>query len=254
MTKNLRDYSFDIFYSKADNPLYNFYIPSLSRSVQYDRSAGYFSSAGLAIAAAGVARLIQNNGRMRLLVGADLSEHDVKAIEDGYDLQQKVSERLLERFPDPEDALLKQRLEVMAWMVAEGTLEIQVVLPKDDKGLPIPASVAQDYYHPKSGVFTDSEGNQVAFSGSVNESYQAWVNNYEELNVFSSWAGGNDPARIGNIKRRFDNLWDGKDPDWIAFDIPKAAKERLVKYRPKQAPTRDPLERDREQKQVNFIF
>ena len=126
---------------------------------------------------------------MRLLVGADLSEQDVKAIEQGYDLQQKVSERLIEHFPDPEEAFLKKRLEILAWMIAEGTLEIRVVLPTDTRGLPIPASLTQDYYHPKSGVFTDIEGNQVAFSGSVNESYRAWMNNYEALNVFHSWAG-----------------------------------------------------------------
>ena len=251
MVENLRSYSFDIFYSKADNPLHNFYIPALSSSIQYDRSAGYFSSAGLAIAATGVARLIQNEGKMRLLVGADLSEQDLEAIEQGYDLQQKICERLLERFPDPVDALLKQRLEVMAWMIAEGTLEIRVVLPKDKNGLPIPANLAQDYYHPKSGVFTDADGNQVAFSGSVNESYQAWVNNYEELNVFTSWAGGKEPERIGNIKQRFENLWEGKDPDWISLNIPKAVRERLVKFRPKQAPTRDPLEKEETEEPIS---
>jgi len=34
----------------------------------------------------------------------------------------------------------KQRLEVLAWMVAEGTLEIKVVLPRDERGLPIQPS------------------------------------------------------------------------------------------------------------------
>ena len=78
MGDNLQDYSYEIFYSKVDNPLINFYIPALSRSIKYDRSAGYFSSSGLAIAAAGVARLIQNNGKMRLLVGADLIPLDIR--------------------------------------------------------------------------------------------------------------------------------------------------------------------------------
>ena len=75
--------------------------------MQYDRSAGFFSSSALAVAAAGVARLIQNNGRMRLLVGAALDEQDIESIRQGYDLKTRVTERLLERFPDPQDALLR---------------------------------------------------------------------------------------------------------------------------------------------------
>jgi transposase InsO family protein len=60
-----KEIAFRIFYGPVDNPLDNFYIPALSASVQYDRSAGYFSSSALVVAAAGVARLIQNGGRMR---------------------------------------------------------------------------------------------------------------------------------------------------------------------------------------------
>ena len=148
----LRDHSFRIFYGPADDPLNNFYIPALSASVRYDRSAGFFSSTALAVAASGVARLIQNGGRMRLLVGASLDENDVAAIQQGHDLQARVTERLLQHFPDPQDALLRARLEVMAWMIAEGMLEVKVVLPRDERGLPIPAAHAQDYYHPKSGI------------------------------------------------------------------------------------------------------
>lgn len=149
----LKEIAFRIFCGPVDNPLDNFYIPALSASVQYDRSAGYFSSSALVVAAAGVARLIQNGGRMRPLVGAELSEGDVESIRQGHDLQAKINERLLEHFPDPQDALMKERLEVLAWMVAEGTLEIKVVLPTDLDGYPIPATQTHDYYHVKSGIF-----------------------------------------------------------------------------------------------------
>jgi hypothetical protein len=179
MENRLRAHPFRIFYSPADDPLNNFYIPALSSSVRYDRSAGFFSSSALAVAAAGVARLIQNGGRMRLLVGADLSEDDVEAIQQGYDLKERMTQRLLERFPDPQDAMMNERLQALAWMVAEGTLEIKVVLPCDERGLPRPASVAQDYYHPQSGLFTDAEGDQVAFTGSINETETGWIRNYE---------------------------------------------------------------------------
>lgn len=237
---SLRGHPFRIFYGPADNPLDNFYLPALSASVRYDRSAGYFSSSALAVAAAGVARLIQNGGRMRLLVGAELSQADAEAIRQGHDLQERLQQRLLERFPDPQDALMRERLEVLAWMVAEGTLEIKVVLPKDTDGLPIPAHLTADYYHAKSGIFTDLNGDQVGFTGSINESETAWRKNYEQFMVFTSWGEG--AAFLPHVVQNFERLWNGREPDWIAVEIPRAVRDHLLRYRPLVAPTRDPLE------------
>src|ERR1035438_10776358 len=46
-----------------------FYNPALTCAVQYDRMTGYFSADALALAARGIAALITNDGRMRLIVG-----------------------------------------------------------------------------------------------------------------------------------------------------------------------------------------
>ena len=232
----LRDHEFRTFYAPSDEPLENFYIPALTASIQYDRSAGFFSSTALAVAASGVAGLVRNGGRMRLLVGADLSGEDVDAIRHGYDLKDRVRERMELRLVDVEDQLLKDRLAVLAWMVAEGTLEIRVVLPTDEYGLHIPASESADYYHPKQGIFTDKEGNQVAFSGSVNESETGWKNNYETFLVFKSW----EPSpHLGQIALDFEHLWEGKEKDWIALDIPEAVRQKLLKYKPALLPDID---------------
>ncbi len=241
---SLRDHSLKIFYSPADDPLNNFYIPALSSSVRYDRSAGFFSSSALAVAAAGVARLIQNGGHMRLLVGASLSEQDVEAIQQGHDLKERLTQHMLERFPDPQDALMKERLAVLAWMIAEGMLEIKVVLPRDEHGLPLPAPLTEDYYHAKLGIFTDTQGDQVGFSGSVNESETAWRKNYEQLTVFFSW--DNTAAYLEQHKIIFERLWNGKEKEWIALDIPEAIRSQLLKYRPSYPPQFDPLERRKE--------
>ncbi|MFQ6043839.1 MAG: DEAD/DEAH box helicase family protein, partial [Candidatus Poribacteria bacterium] len=244
-SNHLRNYNFKISYGPSDDRLHDFYIPALSRSVRYDRSAGFFSSTALAVAAAGVARLIQNGGTMRLLVGAQLSEEDVEAIRKGDELRERLSAQLLDAILDPEDVLLRRRLEVLAWMVAEGTLEIKVALPKGDDGAPLPASVAADYYHPKEGVFTDANGDQIAFSGSVNESATGWIHNYEQFMVYRSW-DASFPF-LSEVVNRFERLWSGEEPSWVAVSIPEAVKARLLKFHPKQAPTVDPLERTDEE-------
>lgn len=238
---NLREYPFQISYGPRDNRLEHFYIPALSRCVRYDRTTGFFTSSALAVAAAGVAQLIQNGGRMRLCVGAKLDERDVEAIKRGHDLSELVGQRLVDVFGNPEEALLKARLEVLAWMVADGTLEIKVVLPTDDHGFPQPAEGSREYFHAKEGLFTDAEGDQVAFSGSVNESETAWVHNYEQFAVYNSW----DASRpyLAQVAQRFERLWEGTEPDWIAIPIPEAARTQLLSYRPPYAPGDDPVAR-----------
>jgi hypothetical protein len=60
--------------------LRNFYVPALSRAVAYDRVAGYFRSTSLAAAAQGFEAFVRHQGKIRLVVGADLDPADVAAI------------------------------------------------------------------------------------------------------------------------------------------------------------------------------
>ena len=47
----LSDYKFGIAYGPRNDLVNEFYVPALSRAVRYDRSAGFFSSSALAVAA-----------------------------------------------------------------------------------------------------------------------------------------------------------------------------------------------------------
>ena len=241
----LRDCSFQISYGPGDDRLQKFYIPALQASVRYDRMTGFFTSSGLAVAAAGVAHLIANGGQMRLLAGAQLSPDDIEAIRAGHDLREVIATSLNRALPDPEalaDRLMRDRLAALAWMVATGVLEIRVVLPKGPDGFPLPASESREYFHPKVGVFTDARGNQVAFSGSINESETAWQHNYEQFFVFRAWT---EEGRlyVAEAVGRFERLWAQREPDWLALPIPEAARKNLLRYTPPTAPSHDPLER-----------
>jgi hypothetical protein len=235
----LRDLPLNISYGPGDDRLRDFFIPALAASVRYDRSAGYFSSTMLAVAAAGVTRLVANGGKMRLLCGAELSEEDVEAIRQGHaDLEATLSSRMLLTYRSmPESDFVKDRIRALAWLVATGQLEIKVVLPTDKQVKPLPASKTNSYYHPKEGLFTDAVGNQIGFSGSVNESATALEDNYESFMVFRSW-DASQPF-LGQIRFKFERLWEGKEKDWIALPVPEAVKQELLKYRTSSPPVRE---------------
>ncbi len=244
MSGCLAEVTWKISYGPADDRLRDLYIPALSRSVTYARTAGFFSSSALAIAAAGVARLVRAGGRMRLLVGAALSKDDVRAIERGEEafgqvLEQRLLEALAALERDPQD-LARKRLDVLAWMVAQGTLEIRVVLPTGPDGRPLPADEAADYFHPKEGLFTDACGHQLAFSGSANETPHGWIHNYEHFMVYTSWEASR--PYLLQIAERIGRLWDGREEGWRALPIPEAVRQRLITYAPDEPPEKDPYE------------
>jgi ERCC4-related helicase len=218
-----------------------FYVPALSCAVQYDRMTGYFSAGALALAARGIERLIANGGRMRLLVGCTLEEDEVTAIEQGYDLREKVEQKLAIVSLTPPDPRARFGLEALAWMVGNGFIDVKVAVPTNPDGKPVSVG---GIYHEKVGVITDREGNRLSFSGSINETAGGWLNNRESFHVHLSWESGREFKHVQDEVDSFDRLWSGKSQSVKVLDFPEAAKARLLEFLPTDdrflAPTRKP--------------
>lgn len=200
-----------------------FYAPCLSASVSYWRAVGYFTSQGLSLAAKGLADFIDSGGRMRLVASPYLSPEDVDAIVRGYEERAAVVERALLRELDLNqlalDDLALNRLECLAWLIAHDRLEIKLAIPRDSRDL-------GGIYHEKQGIFIDSEGNVVAFSGSSNETVGGLLSNFEAIDVFWSW---DDPqGRVALKVMNFDRLWTNVTNRLEVVPFPDAVKKRLV--------------------------
>lgn len=234
----LRDYPWKSAYGPADRPLESFYLPALARSVQYNRIAGFFSSSALAAAAQGVAKLVAQGGWMRLLVGAQLSQPDLDAIMEGISLQDRLETSFLQTLRDPSalaDALVRERLKVLAWLVAHDQLEIRVVVEADPQtGQPLASG---GYFHAKGGVLWDDAGDAIAFSGSINESETAWRTNYERFHVFCSWQ---EPEHFQEERETFERIWQRGEAGWLTVDLPEAVRRELLQLAPDEPPTEEP--------------
>ncbi len=81
-SRSLQDLSLKISYRTGrDDLMCDFFVPCLEASVLYRRPAGSFTSAGLALAARGVASLAHRRGRMRLAVSPHLEADDIATLE-----------------------------------------------------------------------------------------------------------------------------------------------------------------------------
>ena len=198
--------------SGKDDVLNDFYLPVLRQSTEYFRLAGFFSSTAFAVAARGIRGLLENDGKMKLIAGAVLRKEDVDAIREGLEKPSEVIERLaMDDFDSIEDEFVRNHVRALGWLVAKGKLEIRVAIVKDWDGLPIDETsvLRSGIFHQKIGIFTDTDGQMISFSGSVNETARAWRENVEEFKVFRSWVDG-EHEHFQSDYEMFNRYWNGE--------------------------------------------
>jgi DNA phosphorothioation system restriction enzyme len=212
-----------------DDLVKDFYVPCLQESLLYRRSAGYFSSHGLALAARGVAHLVTRGGKMKLVVSPHLEPDDVDAIQSGLDQPGLLRAVAAKSLADLADELVRDRLNALAWLAATGHLEIRLALRVDDEG-----QVSRGLYHEKVGIFSDDVQNHVAFCGSSNETAGGLLENFESIEVFRSW---NDPdERVDEKIVNFEALWENTTPGLKVIDFSKVSCELLEAFRDPSKP------------------
>jgi len=225
--------------SNENNPIADFYIPALECAVQYDRKSGFFNSAILSKVARGLGAMLHNEGKMRLIMGCQFSPQDLQAIQQGYELREALLVRLDAELNPPENFAQLKHFEILSWLVANGYLDIKIAVPLKNNGIPEQSDRLLDPYHifhEKVGIFTDSQGNQLAFSGSNNESLSGWESNVA-FHVYCSWEGGRDSERVNEELFRFEQLWNNLAPNVRVFDVPEAVRQKLLRYTPATKPT-----------------
>jgi hypothetical protein len=219
MARSLRDYDWQSIYESQPSEdtshlIQEFYVPALELSVQYDRIAGYFDSGSLAAAANGIEALVENDGRMRLIVGAQLQPKDRPVLE-------ALADRLDESLTDLDDETLDQQLQLLAWLLRENRLDLKIAVPsRGEWGI----------FHPKVGIFRDEDENRISFEGSINETAGGWTRNYERFKVHRSWDNGQAPYVEGD-RESFKQLWQDEHAYVDVYDLPEALKEELINWK-----------------------
>ncbi len=244
MSDQLPDYPWKISYgSDQDNPIVDFYIPALQRSIQYDRKSGFFSSAILSYVAGGLGTMLNQDGRIRLILGCQLNAQDVKAIRQGYELREAVIQRLDSALTPPQNFAQLHHFEILSWLIESERLDIRIAIPLKQNGDPQLLAETLDFnhiFHEKVCIFTDATGNQLSTNGSGNESPSGWKGNIESFQVNCSWEGDRELAKVQSEVVRFEQLWTNQMPRVKSFAIPDAIREKLLRYLPPSQPDWNP--------------
>ena len=199
------------------NIVKEFYTPVLQESVLYQRSVGFFSSTALIELTKGIAGIVKNGGKIQFIVSPYLSEEDVEAIQKGYEKKKIIEQALLREYKEPENYFQEERLNLLSHLIENGNLEIKVAFTPPNK--------SNGMYHEKVGIVTDAEGNKIVFTGSLNETINAFYNNYESIVVFTSWEESRQYAE--EMQNDFDTLWNNEDTDLEIIEFPEVVKEKI---------------------------
>lgn len=218
--------------TSSDDLIKDFFEPALCASETYCRGVGFFSGAWMRMAAVGMTDFAARGGVAKWITSPILSEDDWEAmrIGDKAKSDQALKAALSRNIQDLSKTLAEDTLSAISWMVADGILDFKLALPRN--------KLRQGEFHDKFGIFTDALGNRVSFNGSYNDSIQG-LHNYEALKVFSSWTENFAPL-VEADQRRFDDLWENRDPNVEVFDIPAACQAEILKLRKPERPYKLP--------------
>jgi hypothetical protein len=172
-------------------------------------------------------------------MGCQFSPQDLQAIQQGYALRDAVTMRLDTDLQPPKTFAQLKHFEILSWLIQNSYLDIKIAVPLKSNGLPVDTESLLDrqhIFHEKVGIFTDSKGAQLAFSGSNNESLSGWESNVESFHVYCAWEGGRDAERVFEEIFRFEQLWNNLSPNVRVFEVPEAVKNKLLSYAPSSKP------------------
>lgn len=198
-----------------------FYIPLLKEASFYKRAVGFFSSSVLVEIVNGINGLVKNGGKIKIITSPNLSQEDLETIRLGYEEREKVIRGALRReMRKPENGYQTERLNILANLIADGVMDIRIAVINNNSGIGI--------YHEKVGIIGDSEGNKIAFSGSMNETSNALMANYETIDVFWNWSS--DAERVRRKEKAFDSIWNDKEFGIRTYEMKDISDEFVRKY------------------------
>jgi len=208
------------YYTGENDIAQEFYIPVLSNSVSYDRVSAYFNSKALAQYSEGIEGLVDNKGKMRLIISHEISKEDFEQIKLGYKVRDTIEDELLNKLYEPTNLEEKRKLNNLAHLIAEGHADVKI------------GFTYSGIFHTKFGICKDKNKDIVYFVGSNNETEAAINKNYESFDITVSW--NCDSFHIQKpLKaiKRFEDLWEGKNNNFVfALDFNEVLKKELIKF------------------------
>lgn len=218
----LKDFRFELIYNSSSHDIANDFIkPALENSSLYKRGVGYFTSGWLTYNAKGLAKFIENGGKVQFITSPILDQNDIEALSGQFD-SSKIDKVILKNIDVLEQKLQSDTRNLLGWLVYDEVLEFKFAVLKNH--------LSGGEFHDKFGIFIDKNDNYVAFNGSMNDSIKGHYN-YESIYIFKSW--GDETSRLNAYEtlKRFELLWNNQDLNIEVFTMSDIVQKKLIQLK-----------------------
>jgi len=188
-----------------------FFFPCLSNCIEYDRCVDFLSIQSLATIAMVFENFSSGKAKIRMITG-----HRFKTGELGI-LTKLFSEKYTKKF---DGKLIKDsKIQKLQDLVNNGQIELKVAITNSEH--------VTNTFSERIGLFLDEDDQIVAFGGTSNESFSTQTQDFESVDVFTSW---NDKSRVDRKRKDFEELWENKTKYVEVYDFLFAEKNDLLKF------------------------
>lgn len=237
---NFRKLDLEEEYNSISHDVYHeFFNKVLSLSKRYSRVGGEFTSRNFAACADGLQNFIQNDGKMQLVLTSSFDKDDVEAINKGTkNVEEVLSENWIKDFSEIKDKFVQDHAKALAWMLANGYLEIRIVLITDENGKILDSQQLDKItlFKRKTGIFWDSEYNAITFSGNIDFNDNLF-GDYYYFRVYRNW-DESEKKWVDDDFDEFQRYWNGKIIEGVGnykvetIPLPTAINQNLIQIAP----------------------
>lgn len=202
----------DEYRSDRDDIISEFFVPCLSNCVEYDRCIENVSIKSLSTLAMGLDNFAEQKAKIRIITSHRFRASDL-------DLLSKLLVNHNGGVKFNGRSIREKKIIMLKEFVENQKVEIKVAIPNSE-------DVAGSFTE-KIGIFTDVNGDIVAFTGTSSETFNTQNKNFESIDVFTSW---NDKSRVETKIKDFEELWKNKTKYIEVYDYEYAERNNLLKY------------------------
>lgn len=193
----------------------DFYDRCLPAASSFRRAVGFFATTCFSAAPEAYEQFFKRGGYMQLVCCPVLSRSDIELFRSAFlDRQTVLKSSTLSGISFERPRLATS----VKWLLAAGKFELRIaVLPQAPNRI----------YHEKIGIFDDGH-DQVAFTGSANETTPGLRENFEVIDVFRSW----DPSEQQRARRKiadFTNLWLDESDGLQILSFSQAGRQGFIR-------------------------
>lgn len=203
--KSFKDLNLLPVYSTNDD-IEKFYNDTLTMAILYQRVSAYFDSKLFKYISKGILGLLNNKGKMQLVLSTEINEHIVEQIKTGYS-ERDLASNILKTIKIDKTEDLLEKVSDLSFLISIGLLDVKIAI----KEIGI--------LHEKYGLIRDTENNAILFSGSNNETEAAIHHNYESFETTLSWDKSSwSQDKIQIRESNFLKLWNNQIENLMVID------------------------------------